>query len=288
MKKVFCLLSLALLCPAAADAAEDAGDFYQNLLVTDEVIAAENEDIAIENARRMLDSKPKILKMKDNKVVRLPNRDAVKTPAAAAEPAAAEPAQPEYGSAPFGLVWGASAKEIENLGVTLTPAGEKDYMNNYIAGHLPNSLHDFRDVMLTFGIDNRLWRIIAYGKFIKDDAAASGVLKMYRGYFKLLSQKYGHAQEFYTPNVVNVDKTVTDTRGKPQTVTEEKKQPIGNPDFLKELQNGDAELYATFENGIVGAALGVNVDGNGQSYITIDYKNLKLMKEREAETLNAL
>lgn len=167
MKKVFCLLSLALLCPAAANAAEDAGDFYQNLLVTDEVIAAENEDIAIE-------------------------------------------------------------------------------------------------------------------------AAASGVLKMYRGYFKLLSQKYGHAQEFYTPNVVNVDKTVTDARGKPQTVTEEKKQPIGNPDFLKELQNGDAELYATFENGIVGAALGVNVDGNGQSYITIDYKNLKLMKEREAETLNAL
>ena len=76
MKKVFCLLSLALLCPAAANAAEDAGDFYQNLLVTDEVIAAENEDIAIENARRMLDSKPKILKMKDNKVVRLPNRDA--------------------------------------------------------------------------------------------------------------------------------------------------------------------------------------------------------------------
>ena len=46
MKKVFCLLSLALLCPAAANAAEDAGDFYQNLLVTDEVIAAENEDIA--------------------------------------------------------------------------------------------------------------------------------------------------------------------------------------------------------------------------------------------------
>ena len=72
MKKVFCLLSLALLCPAAANAAEDAGDFYQNLLVTDEVIAAENEDIAIENARRMLDSKPKILKMKDNKVVACP------------------------------------------------------------------------------------------------------------------------------------------------------------------------------------------------------------------------
>lgn len=161
-------------------------------------------------------------------------------------------------------------------------------MNNYIAGHLPNSLHDFRDVMLTFGIDNRLWRIIAYGKFIKDDAAASGVLKMYRGYFKLLSQKYGHAQEFYTPNVVNVDKTVTDARGKPQTVTEEKKQPIGNPDFLKELQNGDAELYATFENGIVGAALGVNVDGNGPK---LHYHRLQKPQTNErtrSRTLNAL
>lgn len=113
MKKVFCLLSLALLCPAAADAAEDAGDFYQNLLVTDEVIAAENEDIAIENARRMLDSKPKILKMKDNKVVRLPNRDAAQKPAATTEPAVTEPAQPEYGSAPFGLVWGLRPKKLK-------------------------------------------------------------------------------------------------------------------------------------------------------------------------------
>ena len=283
MNKVFCLLSLALLYPATVSAEGSAGDFYQNLLVSDEVITAENKDIAIKNARRMLDSKPEILTTQDNKTVRLPNRDAIE-----ASPTATQTALSEYGAAPFGLVWSFSAKEIENLGVTLTPTEEKDYMNNYIAEHLPNSLRDFRDVMLTFGIDNRLWRIIAYGKFIKDDAAASGVLKMYRSYFKLLSQKYGHAQEFYTPNVINVDKTVTDVRGKPQTVTEEKKQPVGNPNFLKELQNGNAELYATFENGIVGAALGVNVDGSGQSYITIDYKNLKLMKEREAEMLNAL
>ena len=181
-----------------------------------------------------------------------------------------------------------SVKETENLGVTLTPAGEKDYMNNYTTKNLPNSLHDFRDVVLTFGVNDRLWRIIAYGNFIKDDASASGVLKIYRQYFNLLSQKYGNAQEFYTPNIINVDKTVTDERGKQKTVTEQKKQPLGNPDFLQELENGTAELYATFENGTIGAALGVNVDGNGQSYITVDYKNLKLMKEREAEMLNAL
>ena len=293
MKKGLLLLNLALFWPMPAGAAEDVSDFYQNLLVTDEVIAAENEDIAIENARKMLDTKPKILKMKDNKIVRLPNRDAVKTapndsstlPASNTQPIAK---QERSAAAPFGLIWGASVKETENLGVTLTPAGEKDYMNNYTTKNLPNSLHDFRDVVLTFGVNDRLWRIIAYGNFIKDDASASGVLKIYRQYFNLLSQKYGNAQEFYTPNIINVDKTVTDERGKQKTITEQKKQPLGNPDFLQELENGTAELYATFENGTIGAALGVNVDGNGQSYITVDYKNLKLMKEREAEMLNAL
>ena len=68
----------------------------------------------------------------------------------------------------------------------------------------------------------------------------------------------------------------------------QKEQAIGNPDFLKELQNGEAFLYATFENGIVGAALSVNVDGSGQSYITVEYKNLTIMQAREKTTLDAL
>ena len=276
MKKILCLFCFSVALCASAQAQNNTSNFYQDLLVTDEVIAAENEDIAIENASKMLNTKPKLLKLKDNKVVKLPNREATKD------------AQSQYGSAPFGLIWGASTKEIENLGVTLTPAGEKDYMNNYSAQNLPNSLHDFRNVILTFGINNSLWRIIAYGNFIQDDPEASGVMAMYRQYFKLLAQKYGNAQEFYTPNVINIDVTTTDSKGKPQTVTEQKEQPIGNPNFLSELQNGTAELYATFENGTIGAALGVNVDGNGQSYITIDYKNLKLMKERDNNTLNAL
>lgn len=278
MKKAFCLLGLTLIIPAVVYAADNTGKFYQDLLLTDEVIAEENQGIAVENARRLLDTKPKIMKMKDKKIISRPNREAVKP----------KEDKADYGLAPFGLVWGESIKEIKNLGVTLTKTGEKDYVNNFTAIHLPKNLHDFRDVVLTFGLEDKLWRIIAYGKFIKDDSAASGVLEMYHRYYKLLEQKYGHAQEFYTPKVVNIDKTVTDAKGKPQTVTEQKSQPKGGPDFLNELKNGEAELYATFENGTIGAALAVNVDGNGESYIVIDYKNLKLMKEREQQMLDAL
>ena len=57
---------------------------------------------------------------------------------------------------------------------------------------------------------------------------------------------------------------------------------------MAELQSGQAVLYATFEDQDVGAALAVNVDGDGKSYIIIDYTNLRIFREREEETLNAL
>ena len=87
MKKCFRFLSLVLLYPTLVFATDDASDFYQNLLVSDEVIAAENKDIAIKNARRMLDTKPQTLKMKDNKVVHLPNRETIINSHATAETA---------------------------------------------------------------------------------------------------------------------------------------------------------------------------------------------------------
>lgn len=47
-------------------------------------------------------------------------------------------------------------------------------------------------------------------------------------------------------------------------------------------------LYSTYYNDDVGAALAVNVDGDGKSYIVVDYKNLKLLRNREKQTLDAL
>ena len=63
---------------------------------------------------------------------------------------------------------------------------------------------------------------------------------------------------------------------------------MGGKNFLAELKSGEAVLYATFEDAKVGAALAVNVDGNGKSYIIIDFTNLQIYKEREEQTLNAL
>lgn len=279
-KSLFSALAVFLFSTAAA-LADDSGDFYEDLLITDEVRAEENSDIAVENARRLLDEKPQLMQIKNQKIIKLPQRKKNKT-------ADTEEQIHKYGPAPFGLFWGASVKNTRALGVELRETGQKDYVNSYTANLLPKPLKDFRTIVLTFGEEDELWRIIAYGRLLKDNAQADKVMEEYNKFYKLLDTKYGNARQFYTPKVTNVDKTVDLGKGKTQTVTEKREEPIGGENFLKELQSGEAVLYATFENGKVGAALAVNVDGDGRSYITVDYRNLQILKDREQAKLDAL
>ena len=186
--------------------------------------------------------------------------------------------------APFGLVWGASIVETTNQGVELTPVEEKDYPNSFAATKLPKELQDFARVDVSFGEENKLWRIIAYSSPITDDADASKILKIYETYANLLNKKYGNKQQFFNPAQIEV--ITKNAQGR--EVSETQDAPIGNPQFLAQLQSGEAELYSTYNNQDVGAALAINVDGEGKSYIVIDYKNLNLLKEKEQQTLDAL
>lgn len=266
--------------------AQDPGQFYENLLISDEVKLEQNTDLAKEKAGKLLDTKPVEIKV-DSPLLRS-HQQKIKRSKAAEKIKAENKTLSRPEPAPFGLTWGASYNETKSAGVTMIKVDQKDYLNNFRAEHLPKPVHTFREVILTFGIENELWRIIAYGNFIEDTPDAGKVLEVYNQYFHLLEKKYGNAQQFYTPKVTNVDETVDLGNGKSKTVTKQVESPIGGPDFLQELQSGEAELYATFENGKVGAALAVSVDGNNQSYITIEYKNLEILKAREAKTLEAL
>ena len=186
--------------------------------------------------------------------------------------------------APFGLIWGSSVESTKRQGILLTPVLEKDYPNSFSASALPKPLEDFSKIDVSYGKDNKLWRILAYGKFIDDDATASKVMRLYTIYSALLNKKYGNKEEFFTPAKIEVIKK--DERGKDVSVLED--APLGNKNFLSQLQSGDAVLYSTYHNKEVGAALAVNVDGDGKSYIVIDYKNLMILNVQEQQTLDAL
>ena len=282
MNNKFCVIGLAAILLVIGihklSAQSTAENFYNTMLISDEIKTEENAESAKDSASQLLNSKPQEIKVESpllrshqRKIRQSQNTTSNKT-------------LKGKNPAPFGLSWGASYDEVKGEGVILTSVDQKDYVNNFSATHLPKNIRVFREVILTFGIENELWRMIAYGNFLDDTPSAEKVVSLYNQYYKLLEEKYGNAQQFYTPNVINVDKPLGN--GKTETVQQE--QAIGNPNFLKELQSGQAFLYATFENGQVGAALSVNVDGQGKSYITIEYKNLTIMKAREQQALDVL
>lgn len=288
----FALLTAFALAAAPLSAQENNANFYQDLLISDELKAKEAKEKAEaqhrqqleqakNSARGILTTKTKNLKVDVPKV----ERRKTETPVQSDKDVAA--ATQNLDSAPFGLLWKASIEATKNLGVILTPIEQKDYVNSFAATHLPKDPKGFREIYLTFGEENELWRMIAYGEFINDTPDAAKVLKEYRMYSRLLSRKYGNAKEFFTPATKTVQKTVREN-GQDVVKTEQIPEPMGNPNFLKQLQSGEADLYSTFEGDNIGAALAINVDGDGKSYIIINYTNIKILKEREEETLDIL
>ncbi len=288
LKKLFFALSLSALYPLSA-LAQDNADFFQDILISDELKQQEaaqqaqqqleeNRAEAQDAAGALLDAKPKSLKID---MPELPRRSQT-TP----QPEPQEDVQ-NLDAAPFGLLWKANIDTIKNIGVILTPVDEKDYVNSFIATGLPKGALDFKSVKLTFGEENELWRIIAVSDFMQDTPSAEKGLRLYNTYSRLLDQKYGNKQEFYTPAMKTIEKTVIVNR-KETIQTEQVPYEIGNPEFLSQLQNGSATLYCTFVGNGVGAAITLSVDGDGQSYIVIDYKNLKILQEREQEAVDIL
>lgn len=262
-----CLIAAAVMIPFIAGSAAAEENFYKNILISDEIRQQDHVNAAKEGAAQLLDTQPVTLKGEIKQLERRNyNIDQMKQ---------------NFGTAPFGLVWGLNMNETRQLGVKLIPIEMKDYVNCFNIEDQPLKLDDFRRVSVVFGEDNRLWRVIAYSDFITNDTPeASKGLKLYQKYYELLAKKYGNAHQSYTAQVSNVDAAFPSGG--------EDVSPANNPNLLKNLQNGSAELFATFEGGDVGAALSLNVDGSGNSYIVIDYKNLKILKENEAKILEAL
>lgn len=279
MKNMLLFLCLGLIFFAFnANAEEEDGKFFEDVLISDDIKLKESSETAKDKASRLLDSKPNAIKI-EGQPLSFRSRQA--------KPEAIDTTT-KYGEAPFGLSWGATYNQAKALGVSMEKIELKDYVNSFEVKKLPKPLSDFDRVIVSFGEDNSLWRILAYSKKFDDDADAAKVMYIYRRYYKLLSQKYGNAQQFFTPKITTVEKQIKDDNGRDKIEITTTEEPIGGPNFLQELQSGQAVLYATFEDSDVGAALALSVDGDGKSFIIIDYTNLKIFKEREDKALNAL
>ena len=273
--KLFFGAALSVIISASAAVAQEASsDFYQNILFSEEYEQKQQENQAKDSAAALLE--------KDVKPAPLPTTETnVAAPQTLSQ--TLDNLKNTYGSAPLGLVWGASMSDVEKSGVRLIPQPMKDYTNSFLAEKLPNPLKDFSTAYLIFGDSDKLYRVLARSDKISDDTPnAAKTLKLYQYYYNLLSKKYGNAQQNYSLATTNVDENPT------QANSAAAQSPEDNPNLLANLISGAAVLYATFGGEDVGVALAVNVDGDNQTYIEIDYRNLKIIKENELNILEAL
>ncbi len=279
MKKFF-LFTIFVLAHTFSVHAEEEGDFFDNLIVDDELKQKVEENLAKEKAQfeagEILDRKPIQLKIDENATLKM---DETKVEEIV-------PVARQIG--PFGLKWLATKKEIEDQGVKLTMHMVKDAPNSFVAENLPKPLKAMRQVIVSFGDNDSLWRISGVGALIDDDGKASKGISEYKKFFDLLDQKYGNGEEFYTPYVANVEETVQADDGTSSKTIKQLFMQIGDEGFKSRLMSGEATLYATFSNDRVSATLALLADGNGQTYIVIDYTNLDAEAHVREEILDAL
>ena len=205
-----------------------------------------------------------------------------------------------FKSAPFGLYWGISKAELEQQGFDFKPLNRENYTNVYQVLNAKQDKKTFELIAAVFGEQDRLWCIFAQSAPMEDTPNAAKILALYNKYYTALKQKYGNDQEFFTPNIyvqevpAQEDNTAEDEDSEEsdnanrkmikQTVT----SPLGGENFLKELQEETASLYATFESDEIGVTLGISADNNAKTFLSLDYKNLQEMKKEQDDTFNNL
>jgi len=285
---VFFITAYITTSSTAYSQSQQQDEFFSDLLISEEYSKIDNGDLASQDARSRLKAKKNKIDINDDiklkEIIKRQQKEKQKKAISRQDVKRISQLSP----APFGLLWGETYEETLSSGVILTKTEEKDYINSFIATQLPKPLSSMRYVVVSFGEDNQLWRIISYGQFIKDTANAEKGLKEYQRFYDLLSKKYGNAEQTFQPKITQKTKLIDLGKGKTKEEIENIKEPIGNPKFLSQLQSGEADLYASFYNNEVGAALSLNVDGNGNSYVIIEYKNIKLFQEQQDKTFDAL
>ncbi len=280
MKKHLFYIFILLLASSEPTLVSAQNDFFDDLVMTDEIKQQAQEDIGrMEGqlkAGEILDQKPIKLRIDENAKIQV-KEDKNK-----------EVITQVYEIAPFGLKWLAPKSEIEYMKVILTKTNVKDSPNSYMATNLPKPLTAFREVLVSFGNTDALWRIAAYGNLIEDDSNASKGLEEYQKFYDILKDKYGNPQEFFTPAVMNVDE---EKKAEDGTVSHSIKQVLlekGSDGFKEKLMSGESTLFSTFEGDHIGVTLALLANADGYTYIIIDYKNLKMQDIELKEMYDAL
>jgi hypothetical protein len=156
--------------------------------------------------------------------------------------------------APFGLTWGVASDEVRKTGVDLTAdPSAKDFGVSFMATNLGKVLSDTEGVLLSFGFNDKLWRIATFGRTLGPDPSGSQVVARYLDLAVSLAEKYGKGVE-------------TDRRDT---------EMFKNADqYVASLEQGRAYRYTSYRTNSVSVELSIRAKDMESAYYLILFEYL--------------
>ncbi|SDH44418.1 hypothetical protein SAMN05216338_1009102 [Bradyrhizobium sp. Rc2d] len=106
-------------------------------------------------------------------------------------------AQVSATDAPIGLVWGSSSAEVRAKGIELKEIEGTDFGKSYLASKMEKALADQSAALLSFGFNDKLWRVLITSRPFGEDPTGSAAVARYTELASLLSDKYGKGTQVH-------------------------------------------------------------------------------------------
>jgi hypothetical protein len=172
-----------------------------------------------------------------------------------------QPAAP----APFGLEWALSRKAVEARGIRLTQMPSSKGSQLFLAEGLTKLVGDIETVLVDFGFDDRLWRVVGTSKSYPNDPFGFKVRSRFSEINQALRDKYGEGEEIY------------ETTGGIYEKLE---------NFIPGIQKYKNFHYSLYGNHGIEVELSIRAENNDTGYWVIIYKNSELKENFEESRIN--
>ena len=167
--------------------------------------------------------------------------------------------------APFGLCGASHLPRLRVEDVDLREAPFRDYGDTYAATKLPKVIADAETIILSFGNDDKLWRIVAISRTYPNDPYGNNVKARYQELARVLSEKYGRGVTHH-----EIDSQVW-------------KEPN---EFVMGIKTGRTMWFTDFNTSALMIEIGIMASGMDQANwrIIFEEKNLRSKFEASKKT----
>lgn len=170
-------------------------------------------------------------------------------------------AQSPATDAPIGLVWGSSSAEVQAKGIELKEVEGTDFGKSYLASKLEKALADQSAALLSFGFNDKLWRVLITSRPFSEDPAGSAAMARYDELASLLSDKYGKGTQVH-----RLGESIYAQSGY----------------FVAGIRGGQSRWFTNFDNSNLFIQLGLTASDSSTATWRLIYENKIFRRDFEA------